>query len=47
MGEYGDFCISDEEEGVFSFLCEDECKKLSRFFDQKTVAAGDKNLVRK
>jgi CRP-like cAMP-binding protein len=42
MDEYGDFCKSDEEEGVFSFLCEDECKKLSRLFEQRTVAAGDK-----
>jgi CRP-like cAMP-binding protein len=43
MDEYGDFCkCDDEEEGVFSFLCEDECRKLSKFFEQKTVAAGEK-----
>jgi CRP-like cAMP-binding protein len=43
MAEYGDFCkFNEEEEGVFSFLCEDEWKKLSRFFEQKTVAAGEK-----
>lgn len=42
MDAYGDFCKLDEEEGVFSFLCEDECMKLSRFFELKTIAAGEK-----
>ena len=43
MDDYGDFCkFHEEEEGVFSFLCEDDCKKLSKFFEQKTFAAGEK-----
>jgi CRP-like cAMP-binding protein len=43
MDDYGDFCkFYEEEDGVFSFLCEDDCRKLSRFFEQKTVAAGEK-----
>ena len=43
MDEYGDFCkFYEEEDGVFSFLCEDDCRKLSKFFEQKTFAAGEK-----
>jgi len=43
MDNYGDFCkFHEEEDGVFSFLCEDDWKKLSRFFEQRTVAAGEK-----
>ncbi len=42
MDEYSDLCkFNGEEKGVFSFLCEDEWKKLSGFFEQKTVAAGE------
>jgi CRP-like cAMP-binding protein len=40
---FGDLCsFSKDGEGVFSFLCTDDFSNLSRFFEIKNAAAGEK-----
>lgn len=42
MDTYSNFCkFNDKEKGVFRFLCENEWKKLSRFFELKNMASGE------
>jgi CRP-like cAMP-binding protein len=39
---FGELCSFFKEDDVFSFLCTDEFRKLSGFFKQKNVVAGEK-----
>jgi len=40
---FGKLCsFLRDEDGVFSFLCGDDFNKLSRFFEDKNVVAGEK-----